>query len=96
MNRGHPAAFSRSRNEIGARGVAWEPMIPATQDGTGTTGGFRRSGMNVVSDIGFPGLDRYRDGAEGEVDLSTELEGEIFELLQNVDQPSFGITAGFI
>jgi hypothetical protein len=29
---------------------------------------------------------RFNDGAEGEVDLTTELDGEVFEPLQNVDQ----------
>ena len=28
---------------------------------------------------------RFNDGAEGEVDLSTELEGEVFEPLKNVN-----------
>jgi len=27
---------------------------------------------------------RFNDGAEGEVDLSTELEGEVFEPLKNI------------
>jgi len=29
---------------------------------------------------------RFNDGAEGEVDLKTELDGEVFEPLQNVNQ----------
>jgi hypothetical protein len=28
---------------------------------------------------------RFNDGAEGEVDLSTELEGEVFEPLKNIN-----------
>jgi hypothetical protein len=29
---------------------------------------------------------RFNDGAEGEVDLSTELDGEVFEPLKNLNQ----------
>lgn len=29
---------------------------------------------------------RFNDGAEGEVDLRTELDGEVFEPLKNIDE----------
>ena len=29
---------------------------------------------------------RFNDGAEGEVDLSAELDGEVFETLKNIDE----------